>query len=143
MAAGNEVTVVGNATREPELRFTAGGAAVASFGIAVNRRWQNKQTNEWEEEVSFFDITCWQDLAENVATSVTKGQRVVVNGRLEQRSWEQEDGTKRSKVEIIADEVAPSLRYATAKVTKVEKGEDGKKSSNKKAANFAPDEEPF
>lgn len=141
MSAGNEVTIVGNATRDPELRFTAGGAAVSSFGIAVNRRWQNKQSNEWEEEVSFFDVTCWQELAENVSESITKGMRVVVNGRLQQRSWETDEGDKRSKVEVVADEVAPSLRWATARVTKVEKGE-GKKSSTKTQI-FAPGEDPF
>ena len=87
MANGNNVTVVGNCTRDPELRFTAGGQAVASFGLAVNRRWQNRQTNEWEEAVSFFDVTCWAQLAENVAESITKGSRLIVSGRLDQRSW--------------------------------------------------------
>ena len=108
--------MVGNCTRDPELRFTSSGQAVATFGLAVNRRWQNRQTNEWEEAVSFFDVTCWQQMAENVAESVTKGTRVVVTGRLDQRSWETQDGDKRSKVEIVADEIGPSLRYATAQV---------------------------
>jgi single-strand DNA-binding protein len=121
MANGNNVTVVGNATRDPELRFTNSGQAVASFGLAVNRRWQNRQTQEWEESVSFFDITCWAQLAENVAESVQKGSRVVVTGRLDQRSWETQDGEKRSKIEVIADEVGPSLRWATAQVTKNER----------------------
>jgi single-strand DNA-binding protein len=125
MAAGNNVTVIGNATREPELRFTNTGQAVATFGLAVNRRWQNRQTNEWEEQVSFFDVTCWAQLAENVAESVPKGARVIVSGRLDQRSWETQDGDKRSKVEIIADEVGPSLRWATADVTKNERRSDG------------------
>jgi single-strand DNA-binding protein len=121
MANGNNVTVVGNATRDPELRFTNSGQAVATFGLAVNRRWQNRQTQEWEESVSFFDITCWAQLAENVAESVQKGSRVLVTGRLDQRSWETQDGEKRSKIEIIADEVGPSLRWATAQVTKNER----------------------
>ncbi len=121
MANGNNVTVVGNATRDPELRFTNSGQAVATFGLAVNRRWQNRQTQEWEESVSFFDVTCWAQLAENVAESVQKGSRVLVTGRLDQRSWETQDGEKRSKVEIIADEVGPSLRWATAQVTKNER----------------------
>lgn len=121
MANGNTVTLVGNATRDPELRFTNSGQAVATFGLAVNRRWQNRQTQEWEESVSFFDITCWSQLAENVAESVQKGTRVVVTGRLDQRSWETQDGEKRSKVEVIADEVGPSLRWATAQVTKNER----------------------
>ena len=121
MAPGNNVTVVGNATRAPELRFTPSGQAVASFGLAVNRRWQNKSTNDWEEAVSFFDVTCWAQMAENVAESIQKGSRVLVTGRLDQRSWETEQGDKRSKVEIVADEIAPSLRWATASVTKNER----------------------
>ena len=125
MANGNNVTVIGNCTRDPELRFTPSGMAVATFGLAVNRRWQNKQSNEWEEAVSFFDITCWQQLAENVSESVQKGTRVVVTGRLDQRSWETQDGEKRSKVEIVADEVGPSLRYATASVVKNERRDGG------------------
>ena len=125
MAPGNTGTIVGNATRDPELRFTPSGQAVASFGVAVNRRWQNRQTQEWEEAVSFFDVTCWGQLAENVAESVQKGTRVVVDGRLDQRSWETEQGDKRSKVEIVADEVAPSLRWATASITKNERREGG------------------
>lgn len=125
MAMGNTVNIVGNVTRDPELRFTPSGQAVANFGVAVNRRWQNRQTQEWEEAVSFFDVTCWGQLAENVAESVQKGTRVVVDGRLDQRSWETEQGDKRSKVEIVADEVAPSLRWATASITKNERREGG------------------
>lgn len=125
MAPGNNVTVVGNATRDPELRFTPSGQAVASFGLAVNRRWQNKATNDWEEAVSFFDVTCWAQMAENVAESIQKGSRVLVTGRLDQRSWETEQGDKRSKVEIVADEIAPSLRWATASVTKNERRDGG------------------
>jgi single-strand DNA-binding protein len=121
MANGNNVTVVGNATRDPELRFTNSGQAVATFGLAVNRRWQNRQTQEWEESVSFFYITCWALLAENVAESFQTGSRVLVTGRLDQRSWETQDGEKRSKIEVIADEVGPSLRWATAQVTKNER----------------------
>lgn len=117
----NSVTIIGNCTRDPDLKFTPSGVAVATFGVAVNRRWQNRSTNEWEEAVSFFDVTTWQQLAENVSESVTKGTRVVVTGRLDQRSWETQDGDKRSKVEIVADDVAPSLRYATAEVTKNER----------------------
>lgn len=124
MAPGNTVTIVGNATREPELRFTASGQAVATFGVAVNRRWQNRN-NEWEESTSFFDVTCWAQLAENVAESVPKGGRVVVTGRLDQRSWETQEGDKRSKVEIVADDVAPSLRWATAQITKNERRDGG------------------
>jgi single-strand DNA-binding protein len=163
MAPGNTVTIVGNATREPELRFTASGQAVATFGVAVNRRWQNRN-NEWEESTSFFDVTCWAQLAENVAESVPKGGRVVVTGRLDQRSWETQEGDKRSKVEIVADDVAPSLRWATAQITKNERrdggdggyaggsGGGGGGSSSRPAPSaptgsggggYDPDEEPF
>jgi single-strand DNA-binding protein len=116
--ADNTVTLVGNVTRDPELRYTSGGAANVSFGLAVNRRWQNRQTQEWEERVSFFNIVCWREMAENVAESLAKGSRVVVTGRLEQRSWETENGDKRSVVEVNADEIGPSLRWATAQVTR-------------------------
>jgi single-strand DNA-binding protein len=160
MAPGNTVTVVGNITRDPELRFTSSGQAVASFGLAVNRRWQNRQSGEWEEDTSFFDITCWAQLAENVAESCQKGARVLVTGRLDQRSWETEGGDRRSKVEIIADEVGPSLRWATAAVTKNERrssddfsgggggGGDSKPrdpgpSEPPSGGGYDPDEEPF
>ena len=123
MATDNSVTLVGNITRDPELRFTNTGQPTASFGLAVNRRWQNRQTQEWEEAVSFFDVVCWGPLAENTAHSVTKGARVVVTGRLEQRSWETPEGEKRSKVEVVADEIGPSLRWATAVLTKVERSD--------------------
>jgi single-strand DNA-binding protein len=116
--ADNNVTLVGNMTRDPELRYTAGGQANTTFGLAVNRRWQNRQTQEWEERVSFFNVVCWREMAENVAESLAKGSRVVVTGRLEQRSWETENGDKRSVVEVNADDVGPSLRWATAQVTR-------------------------
>lgn len=125
MAFDNTVTVTGNITRDPELRFTPGGSAVATFGLAWNRRWQNRQTNETEEQVSFFDVTCWNTLAENVSESLVKGTRVIVNGRMEQRSWETQDGDRRSKIEIIADEVSPSLRWATVEVIKNERRDGG------------------
>ena len=148
MATDNTVTLVGNATREPELRFTNSGQALASFGIAVNRRWQ--KDGQWEEATSFFDITCWGQLAENVAESVQKGARVIVTGRLDQRSWETQDGDKRSKVEVVADEVAPSLRWATAQVTRNERREGGggrgsapRGGDPGPSPDYDPDEEPF
>ncbi len=116
MAFDNTVTIVGNLTRDPELRFTQGGAAVANFGVAWNLKGRDGQ----EDKVSFFDVTCWRQLAENVSDSLTKGSRVVIYGRLDHRSWENQDGEKRSKVEIIADDVAPSLRWATAELTRNE-----------------------
>jgi single-strand DNA-binding protein len=118
MSNGNSITLVGNITRDPELRFTASGQATASFGLAVNRRWQNRQTNDWEEATSFFNVVCWREMAENASESLGKGSRVIVTGRLEQRSYETQDGEKRSVVEVVADDIGPSLRWATAKVEK-------------------------
>lgn len=142
----NNVTLVGNVTRDPEIRYTPSGATVVTFGLAVNRRWQNKQNQEWEEQTSFFDVKCWAGLAENVAESIQKGTRVVVAGRLEQRSWETDSGDKRSKVEVVADEVAPSLRWATAQVARIERSEGGytprAASTPAPAANY-DGEEPF
>jgi single-strand DNA-binding protein len=121
----NSVTLVGNVTREPELRYTAAGQAMAKFGLAVNRRWQNRQTNAWEESTSFFDVVAWREMAENVGESITKGTRVVVTGRMEQRSYENQAGEKRSAVELVADEIGPSLRWATAKVVRNERRTEG------------------
>ena len=117
----NTITITGNLTREPEIRYTKEGQATAQLGVAVNRRWQDRATQEWQEAVSFFDVVCWRDLAENVALRLTKGMRVVVTGRLDQRSWETEDGEHRYKVEITADEIGPSLRFATADVQRTER----------------------
>lgn len=150
MAFDNTITVVGNVTRDPELRFTQGGMAVANFGIAWNKRKQ-----DGEEEVSFFNVSCFRQLAENVAESVQKGSRVVVYGMLQQRSWDTPDGDRRSTVEIIADDVAPSLKWASADIRKNEfRGEGGGQGGgggaqpSRPAANQAPpaydmDEEPF
>lgn len=154
----SNVTLVGNLTRDPELRYTPNGSSVVTFGIAVNRRWQNRDTQQWEENVSFFDVTCWRDLAENVASTVQKGTRVVVTGRLEQRSWETQNGERRSRVEVVADEVGPSLRWATAEIQRVDRREGGGAAGggnndpwsrggqtvpNEPAAGFDPSEEPF
>ena len=119
MSSATTTTIVGNLTRDPEIRYTRDGQATVTLGVAANRRWQNRETNEWEESTSFFDVVAWRDLAENVALSLTKGMRVIVTGRLEQRSWETEDGDKRFKVEIVADEVGPALRFATVDVHRV------------------------
>lgn len=121
MAIGNTVTLVGNLTRDPELRFTQSGQARAVLGLAVNRRWQNRQTNEWEEATSFFNVVCWREMAENVAESLSRGSRIMVTGRLEQRSWETQEGDTRSVVEVVADEIGPSLRWASAEVTRNER----------------------
>src|SRR5437588_3633441 len=125
MSNGNNVTLVGNITRDPELRFTPSGQATASFGLAVNRRWQNRQTQDWEEATSFFNVVCWREMAENASESLQKGSRIIVTGRLEQRSWETNEGDKRSKVEVVADEIGPSLRWATAEVKKNDRRSPG------------------
>lgn len=118
MASDNCITLVGNITDDPELRFTPSGSAVANFTIAVNRRWKN-QAGEWEDKLDgFFKCNCWRDMAENVAESLQKGSRVMVVGRLQQRSWDDQEGNKRSAFEIQVDEVGPSLRWATASVQK-------------------------
>ena len=119
MTTTTNSTIAGNLTRDPEIRYTRDGQATTTLGVAVNRRWQNRESNEWEESTSFFDVVAWRDLAENVALSLTRGMRVVVTGRLEQRSWETDDGDRRFKVEIVADEVGASLRFATVDVHKV------------------------
>src|SRR5258708_20166462 len=116
----NSLTISGNMTRDPEMRYTPSGVSKVSFGVAVNRSWRNQQTQEWEEQTSFFNVVAWRQLAENVGASLSKGSRVVVSGRLEQRSWETDQGDKRSIVEIVADDVAPSLRFATPDVPKPE-----------------------
>ncbi len=148
--ADNTVTVVGNVTRDPEIRFTTGGRAVASFGLAVNRRYQ--QNGEWQEVTSFFDVVAWGTLGENCAQSLTKGSRAVVYGRLEQRSWETNEGEKRSKVEIVADEIGPSLRWATADIVRNERTQSqGAPAGGGSAGGYTPpanpayagDEEPF
>ncbi|MEA2517613.1 MAG: single-strand DNA-binding protein [Actinomycetota bacterium] len=118
MASDNCITLVGNITDDPELRFTPSGSAVANFTVAVNRRFKN-QSGGWEDKLDgFFKCNCWRDMAENVAESLQKGMRVMVVGRLQQRSWDDQEGNKRSAFEIQVDEVGPSLRWATASVTK-------------------------
>ena len=151
MASENSVTLVGNLTRDPELRFTQGGRPLASFGLAVSRRYQ--QNGEWQEQTSFFNVVAWGQLGENAAASLTKGARVMVAGRLEQRSYETQDGEKRSVVEVNADEIGPSLRWATAQVertdrrTGVEGGGGGDRGMrpvpNEPAGGYGSDEEPF
>ncbi len=127
MAAGDTViTLVGNLVDDPELRFTPSGAAVAKFRIASTPRYLDKQTNEWKDGESLF-LTCnvWRQAAENVAESLQRGMRVIVQGRLKQRSYETKEGEKRTVYEIEVDEVGPSLRSATAKVTKTQRGGGG------------------
>ncbi|WP_290851905.1 single-stranded DNA-binding protein [Gordonia sp. (in: high G+C Gram-positive bacteria)] len=120
------ITVVGNLTADPELRFTASGAPVANFTVASTPRTFDRQTNEWKDgEALFLRCSIWRDAAENVTESLVKGTRVVVQGKLKQRSYETREGEKRTVVELEVDEIGPSLRYATAKVTRTPRGGGG------------------
>lgn len=127
MAAGDiTVTVVGNLTNDPELRFTPSGAAVASFTVASSSRVLDKATNEWKDgDTTYLRCSVWRQYAENVAESLTKGTRVIVTGRLKQRSYETREGEKRTVMEIDVDDVGPALRYATAKVNRVQRSGGG------------------
>jgi single-strand DNA-binding protein len=118
MASDNQITIVGNLTDDPELRYTANGAAVANFTVAHSTRIKDAAGNWQDGETSFFRVNVWRALAENAAESLTRGTRVVVTGRLKQRSWENQEGEKRSMIEIEADDVGPSLKWATASVQK-------------------------
>ena len=148
MAFNNSMTITGNVTREPELRFTPAGAALCEFGVAWNLRKQNG-----DDEAMFFNVTCWRSLAENVAESIDKGDRVIVTGRLNWRSWETDAGEKRQVVDIQAEEVGPSLQWASADVTRNERTDSGPSSNQgapssnqgapSNASNFPTDEEPF
>ena len=115
--ADSTITIAGNLTRDPELRFTQGGRAVANFAVAVGRRYQ--VNGEWREDTSYFDVIAWGSLGENAAASLNKGNRVIVTGRLEQRRYEDRDGNKRTAVEIVAEEMGPSMRWARATLERV------------------------
>ncbi|SDX30208.1 single-strand DNA-binding protein [Amycolatopsis xylanica] len=126
MAGDTVITVIGNLTSDPELRFTPSGAAVANFTVASTPRTLDKASGEWKDgEALFLRCNIWRQAAENVAESLTRGARVVVQGRLKQRSFETKEGEKRTVVELEVDEIGPSLRYATAKVNKVSRGGGG------------------
>ena len=126
MAGDTVITVVGNLTDDPELRFTSSGAAVANFTVASTPRFFDKNTNDWKDgDALFLRCSIWRQAAENVAETLTKGARVIVQGRLKQRSYETREGEKRTVYELDVDEVGPSLKYATAKVTKVTRGGGG------------------
>jgi single-strand DNA-binding protein len=150
--AANHVTLIGNLVDDPELRFTPSGVALAKIRFAVNRRYQDRN-GEWQEDTSFFGGTLWRDAAENAAESLTKGARVIVTGRLEQRTWETQEGDKRSVVEVAVDEIGPSLRWATAAVTKSPRsgdgfgggsgGDSGVAAAPVAREDFGPDEAPF
>ncbi|BBY33646.1 single-stranded DNA-binding protein [Mycolicibacter minnesotensis] len=127
MAVGDTtITVVGNLTADPDLRFTPSGAAVANFTVASTPRVFDRQSNEWKDgDALFLRCNIWREAAENVAESLTRGSRVIVTGRLRQRSFETREGEKRTVYEVEVDEVGPSLRYATAKINKVSRGGGG------------------
>ncbi|HEY1972104.1 MAG TPA: single-stranded DNA-binding protein [Pseudonocardia sp.] len=126
MAGDTVITVIGNLTADPELRFTPSGAAVANFTVASTPRTFDRQSGEWKDgEALFLRCNIWRQAAENVAETLTRGSRVIVSGRLKQRSYETREGEKRTVVELEVEEVGPSLRYATAKVNKVSRGSGG------------------
>ncbi len=154
MAGETVITVVGNLTADPELRFTPSGAAVASFTVASTPRTLDRATNEWKDgDALFLRCSVWRQAAENVAESLTRGSRVIVQGRLRQRSYETREGEKRTVVEIVADEIGPSLRWARAEIERISRdsaggGSSAGSSSSSAAAGRAPDpvygdEEPF
>jgi single-strand DNA-binding protein len=145
----SNVTLIGNLVDDPELRFTPSGVAMAKIRMAVNRRWRD-QAGEWQENTSFFTGTVWREQAEQAAESLQKGARVIVTGRLEQRSWETEQGEKRSVVEVQIDEIGPSLRWATATVNKTQRqdgwsegGRPAEASAPAARDDYGPDEAPF
>jgi single-strand DNA-binding protein len=145
----SNVTLIGNLVDDPELRFTPSGVAMAKIRVAVNRRWRG-QDGEWQENTSFFTGTVWREQAEQAAESLQKGARVIITGRLEQRSWETEAGEKRSVVEVQVDEIGPSLRWATATVNRTQRQDswsDGGQSAEATAPaardSYGPDEAPF
>jgi single-strand DNA-binding protein len=137
----NNITICGNITKDPELRFTPSGNAVASFAIAVNRSVRDKNTNEWVENVDFFNIVTWFRLAENCAESLKKGDRVIVSGRLSQRSWEDKEGQKKYVVEIIASNVGVSLEFASCDIRKNPKSEPAQTKDD--GIDFTDDDIPF
>ena len=149
--SNNSVTLIGNLVDDPELRFTPSGVAMAKVRFAVSRRYQDKN-NEWQEETSFFGGSCWRDMAENVAESLQKGMRIIVTGRLEQRTWETQEGDKRSIIEVRVDDIGPSVRWATASVTRTPRQSGGgggdwtppsTPPSPVARTDFGPDEAPF
>jgi single-strand DNA-binding protein len=115
----NNITLIGNLTMDPELRFTPSGVAMARIGLAVNRRYQ--KDGEWQEQTSFFYGTVWREQAEHVAESLQKGARVIVSGRMEQRTWRDKEDQQRESIEVVIDEIGPSLRWATASVNRTER----------------------
>lgn len=140
MANLNKVFLIGNLTRDPELRFTTAGVAVCSFGIAWTPRRKNRDTGNWEDgEPSFFNCTAWRDMGENIAASLQKGTRVVVTGSVRSRDWEDNEGHKRTSIEIDVEDVAPSLRWAQVQIDRTERAKETRPSE----PVYTDEEEPF
>lgn len=140
MAGETIITVIGNLTSDPELRYTQGGAAVANFTIASTPRTFDRASNEWKDgEALFLRSSAWKELGEHVAASLTKGSRVVAQGRLKQKSYETKEGEKRTSIEFEIDEIGPSLRYATAQVTRAASNAGGRPAAPAPAQPAAPD----
>lgn len=136
------ITAIGNLTRDPELRFTSGGKAVVSFGIAVSRRY--KAGDDWKEDTSFFNVTAWDQLGENAAASLSKGARVIVTGRVETREYEARDGGKKLSVDITADEIGAAMRWATVQIERNERqSPTSARPGRSQPAPYQGDEEPF
>lgn len=145
---GNTMTVVGNLTRDPELKFVKGsGQAFARFSVADNYSWPSKNGGDRESKVSYIDCIVWGAIAENIVESLGKGDRVIVVGRIDQQSWETEDGERRNKLELDVDAIGPDLRFATAEVSKVSSGDSRPRSGGGRRdtaqTKYADDEEPF
>jgi single-strand DNA-binding protein len=137
MAGETIITVVGNLTADPELRYTQNGLAVANFTIASTPRTFDRQANEWKDgEALFLRASVWREFAEHVSQSLSKGSRVIAQGRLKQRSFETQQGEKRTVIELEVDEIGPSLRYATAQVTRSQGGGAGRSSGGQGGGNF-------
>ena len=144
MAGETIITVVGNLTADPELRYTQTGLAVANFTIASTPRTFDRQANDWKDgEALFLRASCWREFAEHVAGSLTKGSRVIATGRLKQRSYDDREGNKRTAIELEVDEIGPSLRYATAQVTRASGGSSGGGGRGQVAGGAGGAEEPW
>jgi|APCry1669189440_1035222.scaffolds.fasta_scaffold00063_3 single-strand DNA-binding protein len=118
-------TLIGNITKQPEVHFANSGVAMCTFSIAVNKSKKNKDTGEWEKEAHFFDVVCFGNIAQNVADTFTTGNRIVVVGELQQRKYQGQDGTEKTKIEVVAEEIAASVNWATASITRNERTDDG------------------
>lgn len=144
MSNDSSVTLVGNCSRDPEIRYTPSGATVVTLGLVFNKRIKNRYTQQYEDgPAQFFDVKCWGSLAENVAETIQKGNRIIVFGELEFRSWETDAGEKRSKVEVNAQAVGPDLRWATAQVVKISRSDQTQGGGYQQQAPAAASDNPY